>query len=134
MKLFNVFRLNEYLMLHKTLSTKEKYDIQFLFSCYLYNVLCCCGAPIISSSLSTKLLLQVLPPGDWHCKNCSCKFCKSTSSTENQETHKSSSVLLACRQCGQKCMAHFSAVWFCNLFRAFCKLHVIVYIFANSTK
>ncbi|XP_078179875.1 uncharacterized protein LOC144573958 isoform X2 [Carex rostrata] len=63
------------------------------------DLICCDGCP--STFHMACLGIQVLPSGYWLCKNCSCKFCKSTSS-ENQETHKSCSVLLACRQCGQK--------------------------------
>lgn len=44
----------------------------------------------------------MLPPGDWHCPNCTCKFCGVAS-----ETVKNGSVaanaLLTCNLCERKC-------------------------------
>ncbi|KAJ1701270.1 hypothetical protein LUZ63_001049 [Rhynchospora breviuscula] len=76
------------------------------------DLICCDGCP--STFHMVCLGIQVLPPGDWHCRNCLCKFCKLSSCSEKQESDTSCSALLTCRQCGQKyhedCMPEKDAV------------------------
>lgn len=60
-------------------------------------------------SFSAKLfhvsLLQKLPRGDWHCPNCSCKFCGLDGSNASDGGGMTLSPLLSCSQCEEKCIS-----------------------------
>ncbi|XP_020579672.1 uncharacterized protein LOC110024194 isoform X2 [Phalaenopsis equestris] len=62
------------------------------------DLICCDGCP--STFHLSCLSLQMLPPGDWHCKSCSCKFCGMFHSSPSP--CKSASTLLRCSQCEEK--------------------------------
>lgn len=45
----------------------------------------------------------MLPPGDWHCTNCSCRYCGLVSDAVPEGSSSASSMLLTCSQCEEKC-------------------------------
>jgi hypothetical protein len=51
--------------------------------------------------------LQMLPPGDWHCPNCSCKFCGVASDKNFHRDDTTVSKLLTCSLCVKKCILPF---------------------------
>ncbi|KAF3635325.1 putative G-type lectin S-receptor-like serine/threonine-protein kinase RLK1-like [Capsicum annuum] len=63
------------------------------------DLICCDGCP--STFHQSCLGIQMLPPGDWHCPNCTCKFCK-TASTVIEESEGVVDELLWCRFCEKK--------------------------------
>ncbi|KAL3505917.1 hypothetical protein ACH5RR_031299 [Cinchona calisaya] len=63
------------------------------------DLICCDGCP--STFHQNCLGIQVLPPGDWHCPNCTCKFCGTTSGSPN-ENIVTSSKLSMCTLCEKK--------------------------------
>lgn len=58
------------------------------------KLVCCDECP--STFHLTCLGMEMLPSGDWHCPYCSCSFCKKLSS----------SPLLSCTQCSDKCTCY----------------------------
>lgn len=49
------------------------------------------------------VLLQLLPSGDWHCPNCTCKFCGSASEYAAEENNSTGNELEQCHFCEKKC-------------------------------
>ena len=68
-------------------------------------------AHLVLESLISFFLLQMLPPGDWHCPNCTCKFCGAVSGSVAQGDDTTASALLKCSLCEKKC----NLVIFCFL-------------------
>ncbi|KAK8964474.1 hypothetical protein KSP40_PGU014363 [Platanthera guangdongensis] len=62
------------------------------------ELICCDGCP--STYHLNCLGLEILPPGDWHCKSCSCKFCDMH--YYSASPCKSVSTLFTCSQCERK--------------------------------
>lgn len=62
------------------------------------DLICCDGCP--STFHLNCLGLEMLPPGDWHCKSCSCKFCDMH--FYSASPCKRISTLFTCSQCEQK--------------------------------
>ena len=56
------------------------------------------------------MLLQMLPPGEWRCMNCTCKFCGIASGTSEKDD-ASVCVLHICNLCEKKCI-HFLSFTF----------------------
>lgn len=51
-------------------------------------------------------LLQNLPLGDWHCPNCTCKFCGTIGENVTEEGGGTASELMMCSLCEKKCNYH----------------------------
>lgn len=47
--------------------------------------------------------LQMLPSGDWHCPNCTCKFCGLASGNMAEENDIGCDELNRCNFCEKKC-------------------------------
>ncbi|KAL9237625.1 hypothetical protein vseg_012152 [Gypsophila vaccaria] len=64
------------------------------------NLICCDSCP--STFHQNCLDIQMLPPGDWHCQHCSCKFCAlaNVSSAEGYDTKEN--LLLTCSLCERR--------------------------------
>ncbi|XP_076931120.1 uncharacterized protein LOC143596158 [Bidens hawaiensis] len=60
------------------------------------DLICCDGCP--STFHQSCLGIQMLPQGDWHCPNCSCKYCE----TVTEAAVKTESTLLVCHMCEKK--------------------------------
>eukprot|EP00262_Sarcandra_glabra_P006084 TRINITY_DN18130_c0_g6_i2.p1 TRINITY_DN18130_c0_g6~~TRINITY_DN18130_c0_g6_i2.p1 ORF type:complete len:459 (+),score=69.91 TRINITY_DN18130_c0_g6_i2:152-1378(+) len=71
------------------------------------NLICCDGCP--SAFHQRCLGVQMIPPGDWHCPNCSCKFCGVASGSATKGDNLYVSPLLSCRQCEKK--YHKDCLW-----------------------
>ncbi|MCD7456194.1 hypothetical protein HAX54_030809 [Datura stramonium] len=63
------------------------------------DLICCDGCP--STFHQSCLCIQMLPPGDWHCPNCTCKFCKTTGAI-TEEGEGAVDELLCCSLCEKK--------------------------------
>nr|XP_029117134.1 uncharacterized protein LOC105033396 isoform X2 [Elaeis guineensis] len=63
------------------------------------DLICCDGCP--STFHLDCLGIEMLPAGDWHCTNCSCRFCGLVSPAV-QESSLPPCPLLLCAQCGKK--------------------------------
>lgn len=59
----------------------------------------------------------MLPPGDWHCTNCSCRYCGLVSDAVPEGSVSVSSTLLMCSQCEKKCM--YCVIRFLSTFSLF---------------
>ncbi|CAI9118471.1 OLC1v1020048C1 [Oldenlandia corymbosa var. corymbosa] len=62
------------------------------------DLICCDGCP--STFHLNCLGIQVLPPGDWHCPNCTCKFCGTSGNPTIEDS--SASELSLCIRCEKK--------------------------------
>ncbi|KAJ9538327.1 hypothetical protein OSB04_031060 [Centaurea solstitialis] len=65
------------------------------------DLICCDGCP--STFHQSCLGIQMLPQGDWHCPNCSCKYCEMASTDFSGASVKTRSPLLVCCLCEKKC-------------------------------
>ncbi|KAL0723923.1 hypothetical protein Bca4012_038522 [Brassica carinata] len=72
------------------------------------DLLCCDGCP--STYHQACLGIEVLPVGDWHCPNCTCKFCDAVVHSGGEDEKHS---LLSCNMCERKyhksCMSELEA-------------------------
>ncbi|KAJ1384349.1 Zinc finger, PHD-type [Sesbania bispinosa] len=64
------------------------------------DLICCDGCP--STFHQSCLDIQMLPPGEWHCPNCTCKFCGIASGTSKKEVDATTKVLCTCNLCEKK--------------------------------
>ncbi|XP_038985373.1 uncharacterized protein LOC103712566 isoform X2 [Phoenix dactylifera] len=64
------------------------------------DLICCDSCP--STFHLNCLDFQMLPPGDWHCMNCSCRFCGVFSGYHAQENGGTVPPLLTCSLCEEK--------------------------------
>ncbi|XP_040999648.1 increased DNA methylation 1-like isoform X1 [Juglans microcarpa x Juglans regia] len=73
------------------------------------DLICCDGCP--STFHLSCLDIRMLPPGDWHCPNCTCKFCGAVSGSGAQGD---ACALLKCSVCEKKyhksCMLEMDAI------------------------
>ncbi|XP_019180374.1 PREDICTED: increased DNA methylation 1-like isoform X2 [Ipomoea nil] len=63
------------------------------------DLICCDGCP--STFHQTCLGIEMLPPGDWHCPNCTCKFC-GVANGNLAEGNEDADELLFCDLCEKK--------------------------------
>lgn len=63
------------------------------------DLICCDSCP--STFHLGCLGIEMLPTGDWHCTNCSCKFCRSVHDSTSQDGD-ATYELFTCSQCAQK--------------------------------
>ncbi|KAK7280126.1 hypothetical protein RJT34_25188 [Clitoria ternatea] len=64
------------------------------------DLICCDGCP--STFHQSCLDIQMLPPGEWRCPNCTCKFCGLASGTVDKENETIVHALHTCHSCQKK--------------------------------
>ncbi|KVI11332.1 uncharacterized protein LOC112508160 [Cynara cardunculus var. scolymus] len=64
------------------------------------NLICCDGCP--STFHQSCLDIQMLPQGDWHCPNCSCKYCEIDGGNCTEVCDKNEASLFVCCLCQKK--------------------------------
>lgn len=64
------------------------------------NLICCDGCP--STFHQNCLDIQMLPPGDWHCPHCSCKFCGLADVGGDEGNDNIRDTILTCGLCEGK--------------------------------
>ncbi|MED6189659.1 hypothetical protein PIB30_098204 [Stylosanthes scabra] len=64
------------------------------------DLICCDGCP--STFHLSCLNIQMLPPGEWHCPNCTCKFCGAVCGPVNKEDESTLYALHRCNLCNKK--------------------------------
>nr|XP_029151488.1 uncharacterized protein LOC112779189 isoform X2 [Arachis hypogaea] len=64
------------------------------------DLICCDGCP--STFHLSCLNIQMLPPGEWHCPNCTCKFCGVVRGPVNKEDESTLNALHRCNLCDKK--------------------------------
>lgn len=64
------------------------------------ELICCDGCP--STFHQSCLGSETLPPGDWYCRNCLCRYCALHSGISSQGNGVNDSPLLSCSQCEEK--------------------------------
>ncbi|KAA8527610.1 hypothetical protein F0562_034995 [Nyssa sinensis] len=64
------------------------------------DLICCDGCP--STFHQSCLDIEMLPPGDWHCPNCTCKFCGIADGNIDQENDTAVGSILKCSVCEKK--------------------------------
>ncbi|XP_052207442.1 uncharacterized protein LOC127811532 isoform X2 [Diospyros lotus] len=64
------------------------------------DLICCDGCP--STFHLSCLDIQMLPPGDWHCPNCTCKFCRIAGGNSAQRNCTMVNTLFTCNLCDKK--------------------------------
>ncbi|KAI4345630.1 hypothetical protein L6164_012732 [Bauhinia variegata] len=64
------------------------------------DLICCDGCP--STFHQSCLDIQMLPPGDWHCPNCTCKYCGIASRSIKKGDDATVYALHTCKICEKK--------------------------------
>lgn len=69
----------------------------------------------------------MLPPGDWHCPNCTCRFCGMASENVSEGDGTTVSALLDCSLCEKKCIFFYLPGFVNNLsvYFAFCPFYLM---------
>ncbi|XP_017222347.1 uncharacterized protein LOC108199113 [Daucus carota subsp. sativus] len=64
------------------------------------DLICCDGCP--STFHQSCLDIKILPAGDWHCPNCTCKFCGFAGCSNAKANDRTDNLLLRCSLCEKK--------------------------------
>ncbi|XP_070041997.1 uncharacterized protein [Nicotiana tomentosiformis] len=64
------------------------------------DLICCDGCP--STFHQSCLGIQMLPPGHWHCPNCTCKFCGAACKFPEEDSERTVNEILSCSLCEKK--------------------------------